>query len=77
MEGAAEEMEKLTTGTILKDLRACHGISQRKLAEEINVSNATISRIEGDEVVPTGRVLIKLADYFGVNVSYLLGRKDE
>ena len=68
--------KRTTTGAILKDLRVCHGISQRKLAKEVDVSNSTISRIEDDAVVPTGVVLVKLADYFAVSVGYLLGKED-
>ena len=55
---------------------ACNDISQRQLAKEIGVSNGTISRIVNDKVVPTGRVLIKIADYFGVTVGYLMGKEE-
>lgn len=64
-----------TAGGILKDLMACNDISQRQLAKEIDVSNGTISRIVNDKVVPTGKTLIKIADYFGVTVGYLLGKR--
>lgn len=61
---------------ILYDLLTCHDISQRQVAEEIGVSNATISRlVSGSSRYPDVDVLLKLADYFGVTTDYLLGRE--
>lgn len=59
----------------LKDLLESHDLSQRQLAKEIGVSNVTIYRIvHGQENVMLD-VLIKLADYFGVSIDWLVGRE--
>lgn len=61
-------------GSRLADLIASRGISQRELARELGVSNATIWRIVHENVVPTGTTLILLADYFEVSIDWLVGR---
>lgn len=61
---------------VLLDLMACHDMSQRQLADELDLSNATISRlINGKSRYPDVETLIKLADFFGVTTDYLLGRE--
>ncbi len=60
----------------LKELRNSKGISQLKLAMDINTSQNTISRYENGEREPGINELIKLADYFNVSVDYLLERTD-
>ena len=61
-------------GVNLNDLLVCNDISQRQLAKDLNVSNATISRICAGRM-PTGEMLIKLADYFSVSIGWLVGRE--
>ena len=61
-------------GVNLNDLLVCNDISQRQLAKDLNVSNATISRICAGQM-PTGEMLIKLADYFSVSIDWLVGRE--
>ncbi len=60
----------------LKEIRKAKGISQLKLALEMNTSQNTISRYETGEREPGINELIKLADYFNVSVDYLLERTD-
>lgn len=60
----------------LKKLRKDRGISQLKLAMDINTNQNTISRYETGEREPGISDLIKLADYFGVSLDYLLERTD-
>ena len=60
----------------LKKLRKEKGISQLKLAMDLNMTQNTISRYETGEREPGINELIKIADYFDVSVDYLLGRKD-
>ena len=60
----------------LKKLRRDRGISQLKLAMDINTNQNTISRYETGEREPGISDLIKLADYFGVSLDYLLERTD-
>ncbi len=61
----------------LKEIRKSRGISQQKLAIDLNTNQNTISRYETGEREPGINELIKIADYFGVSVDYLLERSDE
>ena len=60
----------------LKEIRKTKGISQLKLALELNMTQSTISRYETGEREPGIAELIKIADYFNVSVDYLLERTD-
>ncbi len=60
----------------LREIRKKHGISQLKLALELNTSQNTISRYETGEREPGIAELIKIADYFNVSIDYLVGRTD-
>lgn len=57
----------------LKIYRAKKDISQKDLADFMNVQMSTISNWENDVSGPDNEQLIKLADYFGVSVDVLLG----
>lgn len=57
----------------IKKLRLEKKISQQKLADEIGVTRQAISLFEKGERDPKLETWIKLADYFGVSVSYLQG----
>ncbi len=60
----------------LKELRKAKGISQLKLALDLNTNQNTISRYETGEREPGIAELIKIADYFNVSVDYLLERTE-
>ena len=60
----------------LRELRKAQGISQLKLAMDLNTNQNTISRYETGEREPGITELITLADYFDVSVDYLLKRTD-
>ena len=61
----------------LKELRKEKGISQQRLAMELNVNQNTISRDENGEREADYKTLIMLADYYNVSIDYLLGRTDK
>ena len=58
----------------LKQIRKSKGISQLKLALDLNTTQNTISRYETGEREPGINELIKIADYFNVSIDYLLER---
>lgn len=58
----------------LKALRKERGISQVKLAMDLNLSQNTISRYETEVREADYKTLILLADYFDVSIDYLLER---
>ena len=60
----------------LKKLRKARGISQLKLAMDLNTNQNTISRYETGEREPGITELIALADYFDISIDYLLERTD-
>lgn len=48
-------------------------ITQRELAEKINVTEVTISRYLSGERSPRIEIVNKIADFFNVSIDYLLG----
>lgn len=60
----------------LRQLRKERGISQVRLAMELSVSQHTISRYETGEREADYAMLVRIADFFGVSVDYLLERTD-
>lgn len=57
----------------LKELRIENGLSQQKLAKEINVTQKAIDFWEKGINEPKASYIIKLAKYFKVTTDYLLG----
>lgn len=51
-------------------------MTQDDLGKEIGVSKLTISRWENGERIPKSDKAQQLADFFGVDVAYLLGYKE-
>ena len=60
----------------LRELRKKYGVSQLKLAMDLNMNQNSISRYENGEREADYETLIKIADYFDVSLDYLLGRND-
>lgn len=60
----------------LKQLRKEAGISQVKLAIDLNTTQNTISRYETGVHEADYETLIQIANYFNVSVDYLLERTD-
>lgn len=62
----------------ISELRASkENMSQRELADAINVTQASISRWEKNQLSISGANLIKLANYFKVTTDSLLGIEDD
>ena len=57
----------------LAELRKARGISQRQLAEDLHISQNSISQYELGKREPNQNTLLALANYFAVSVDYLLG----
>jgi len=58
----------------LKAIREDRDIRQKDIANYLNVSQNTYSQYETGVISLTAEVLVKLADYYGVTVDYLLDR---
>lgn len=65
-------MEKKTIGSFISALRRAAGMTQRDLAEQLNVSDKAVSRWERDESAPDLTLLPLIADLFGITVDELL-----
>lgn len=63
-------------GERIKSLRVERGIGQNKLAEDLCLSNASISYWETGKQIPSAEVIYKLSKYFNVPSDYLLGIKE-
>lgn len=61
----------------LKELRKKKGITQLKLAMDLNMNQNCISRYETEEHEADYKTLITLTDYFDVSVDYLFERTDD
>ena len=59
---------------ILKMLRASKGITQDELAKALKISRSTIGMYESGSREPDFETLELIADYFNVDIDYLLGR---
>lgn len=57
----------------VKDLRIEKGIKQADLAQQLGVSQATLSNWERGIHDPANETLTRLANFFGCSVDYLLG----
>jgi len=65
-------MERKSIGTFIAALRKANGMTQRELAEQLNVSDKAVSRWERDECAPDISLLPVLAELFSVTVDELL-----
>ena len=61
----------------IRDLRIDAGLTQREVAEYLNIKQNTYSQYEIGVLNYPVDVLCRLADYYHVSVDYLLVRTDE
>lgn len=69
-------MNKVSFSNVLKELREEKGISQAKLGNILKLNQSTIAKYETGEREPSIEILIKIAEFFGVSVGYLVGVED-
>lgn len=65
-------MEKKTIGGFIAALRKANGMTQKDLAEQLNVSDKTVSRWERDDGAPDLAVIPVIAEIFNVTCDELL-----
>ena len=65
-------MDQIKTGRLIKQLRTELGLTQKQLAERINVSDKAISKWERGNGCPDVSLLAELADVFKTDVRTLL-----
>lgn len=59
-------------GDKIKELRKKKQLTQQELANEVKIAQSTIGMIESNKRPAGRKTLVKLADFFGVSVDYLL-----
>ena len=57
------DMDQMKIGSFLKELRKEKGMTQEQLAEQLNISNRSVSRWETGNNLPDLSMLIILAEY--------------
>mgnify|MGYP001394722079 FL=1 len=62
---------------VLRELRKEKGLTQKKLAEELGLTERSIRHYEARTHRPDIDILIRIARYFDVSLDYLAGLKDE
>lgn len=65
----------MSLGTVLKQLLEKNNISQKKLAQDLNIAPSTLGNYIRSIREPDFDVLVSFADYFNVSVDFLLGHK--
>lgn len=60
----------------LKSLRAASGLSQKAFADELEISKSSVNMYERGEREPGLETLEAIADFFNVDMDYLLGKSD-
>lgn len=61
----------------LRDLREDHDLTQTQVAKLLSMSQTGYSKYETGENDISTQALLKLAEFYGTSVDYLLGRTDE
>ncbi|EXM40794.1 XRE family transcriptional regulator [Ruminococcus albus SY3] len=70
-------MDQIKTGALIRQLRLSAGLTQKQLAEKVNVSDKAVSKWECGNGAPDVSLLTDLAEVFGTDVNTLLsGSKD-
>ncbi len=66
-----------TIAKILRTLRTERGYTQTEVAAALNLTSQAVSKWENGSGMPDVTQLVPLADFYGVTVDCLLGRKDD
>ena len=64
-------------GKRLKELREERGLTQKQLAEQLQLHSVTYLHYEKDQREPPLSVLAQMAQFFEVSTDYLLGLTDD
>lgn len=64
-------------GERIKELRKQKGLSQEELGQYFSISGPAVSKWESGNSEPDNVTLLKLSDFFGVSVDYILGKDSE
>ena len=60
----------------LKKIRKERNLNQLKVAIDLNISREALSHYENGKRNPDIKTLLKMSDYFGVSIDYLIRGKE-
>ena len=63
-----------TLGNRLKEKRIEHHLTQKQIANKLNINQVTYHGYEKDKHKPDIDTLIKIADIFNISIDYIAGR---
>lgn len=63
--------------SVLKSLRNAKGITQDELARALHISRSSVGMYENGSREPDYETLESIADYFNVDIDYLIGRTNK
>jgi len=75
MQGDVQKKSRFAAN--LSKLRREKGLSQRKAASELGISQALLSHYETDAREPKLDFVVKVCDYYSVTTDFILGRTKE
>ena len=61
----------------IRELRKQTGLTMKQLGEVVDLAESTISQYETGKRQPDNETLLRLGEYFGVTVGYILGAENE
>lgn len=64
-----------TFATRFRELRKTHDLTQERIAIDLSVSKSTIAMWETSKRIPSYEKLEEIADYFNVDMNFLLGKQ--
>lgn len=62
--------------SVFKTLRLKSGLTQQEMAEKLKISRSSIGMYENGEREPSFELLESIADFFNVDMNYLLGKSE-
>ena len=63
-------------GERLRELRCEKGLTQKQLAEKLNISQKSLSKYERESLDVSTELIVRICRYFQVSADYLLGLDD-
>ena len=63
-------------GERLRELRCVKGLTQKQLAEKLNISQKSLSKYERESLDLSTELIVRICRYFQVSADYLLGLDD-
>ena len=65
-------MEQEKIGQFIAELRKEKGLTQKKLAEQLNITDKAVSKWECGYSLPDNSVMLNLCDILGISVNELI-----